>query len=193
MQQALPEGGVWLPEQKKRMEIIDEATADVWVTVDEVTQEQFDEFLLPRNWRKVGRAAGAMDQALFRHSPNGERTSVREQRINDLGFINVARPAAPSPSSSGLIEIMVKKAHVLGFDAGRHLSILHFNDAHYVEVVGDDKNDSALPLKNGASIEQISLPEPWVCELPDPSKTLWAFKPELRSFQGPVELPKNII
>lgn len=197
MQEALPEGGVLLPEQRQHMEIMDEATADVWMTVDTVTQQQFDEFPLPENWRKVGRAAGVMDQALFHHSPDAEELPVREQIINDLRFINVARPAlarpaAPSPSPSGLFEIVVNKAHVLGFEAGRELSVLRFNDQYFVEVVGDDKNDLNLPLADNASIEQIVLNQPWVVVLPNPTKTLWAFKPELRSFQGPIELPENL-
>ena len=191
MQEALPEDGVWLPEQKPHMEIMDETTGDVWMSVDGVTPQQFKAFALPNSWRKVGRAAGAMDQALFRQSPNDSEAPVREQIINDLRFINVAQPSAPGQSPSGLIEIMVNKAHVLGFEASRELSVLHFDDQYFVEVVGDDENDSALPLANGASIQRISLDQPWVVELPQPTQTLWSFKPELRSFQGPVELPKS--
>lgn len=189
MQEALPEGGVLLPEQRPHMEIMDETTMGVWMTVDAVTQKQFDEFPLPDNWRKVGLAAGAMDQALFSHSPDAEHSPVHEQQINDLRFINVARPAAPGQSPSGLIEIMVNKAHVLGFEAGRELSVLHFNDQCFVEVVGDGKNDGDLPLAEGASIKQISLSQPWVIKLPTPTQTLWAIQSGMRSFQGPVELP----
>lgn len=190
MQEALPEGGVLLPEQREHMDIMDETTADVWMTIDAVTQQQFDECPLADNWRKVGRAAGAMDQALFRHSPDAEELPVRNQLINGLRFINVARPAAPSLSPSGLIEITVNKAHVLGFEAGRQLSVLRFSDQCFVEVVGDDANDDKMPLANGAGIEKINLNQPWVVELPQPTTTLWVFKPELRSFQGPIELPK---
>lgn len=191
MQDALPEGGILLPEQRHHMEIMDEATTDVWMTVDSVTPQQFKEFPLPNNWRKVGRAVGVMDQALFRHSPDASEAPVREKIINDLRFINVARPAAPSPSPSGLFEVMVNKAHVLGYDAGRKLSVLNFDNQYFVEVVGDDKNDLGLMLADEATIEQIILNQPWVVVLPNPTKTLWAFKPELRSFQGPIELPKN--
>ncbi len=49
MQEALPEGGVLLPEQKPHMEIMDETTGDVWMSVDGVTQQQFKEFVLPDN------------------------------------------------------------------------------------------------------------------------------------------------
>ena len=189
MQEALPEDGVWLPEQKPHMEIMDETTGDVWMSVDGVTPQQFKAFALPNSWRKVGRAAGAMDQALFRQSPNDSEAPVREQIINDLRFINVARPAAPAQSPSGLIELMVNKAHVLGFEAGRQLSVLRINDQYFVEVVGDNRNDNDLPLSEGASIQQITLSQPWVVTLPNPTQTLWAFKPELRSFQGPIELP----
>ena len=132
-----------------------------------------------------------MDQALFRHSPNASGQPMREQIINGLRFINVAQPSAPQQSASGLVELMVNKAHVLGFEAGRQLSILQFDDKHYVEVVGDDQNDNALPLTAGANIQQVTLSQPWLVELPNPTQTLWVFKPELRSFQGPVELPKN--
>jgi hypothetical protein len=189
MHEALPEGGVWLPDQKPHMEVMDEDTGNVWMTVDGVTQQQFADFKLEENWRKVGRAAGAMDQALFCHSPNASDGPLQEQIINGLRFINVAQPSTPSQSACGLIELMVNKAHVLGFDTGRQLSILQFDGKHYVEVVGDDQNDSALPLSGGASIQKITLSQPWVVPLPTPTQTLWVFKPELRSFQGPVELP----
>jgi hypothetical protein len=173
------------------MEIMDEANANVWMTVDAVTQQQFDEFVLPQNWRKVGRATGAMDQALFCRSPNNREAFVQEKIIKGLRFIHVAQPAPASQSSSGLIEVMVDKAHVLGFDAGRQLSILHFNDRCFVEVVGDNKNDNALPLLDGARIQSITLCQPWLVELPNPTQTLWTFQPTLRSFQGPVELPMS--
>lgn len=187
----MPDGGVLLPEKKPHMEVIDQETGNVWMSVDGVSEQQFTDFELADNWRKVGRAAGAMEQAMFLHSPNAADRSVREQIINALRFINVAQPSAPSQSSSGLVELMVNKAHVLGFEAGRELSILQFNDKCYVEVVGDDQNDSALPLAGGASINKIRLNQPWLAELPNPTQTLWVFKPALRSFQGPVELPKS--
>ena len=191
MQQMLPDGGVWLPEKKAHMEIMDQSNTNVWMTVDAVSQQQFDDYSPPDNWRKVGRAVGAMDQALFRHSPDGDTKPVLEQVINELRFIHVARPAAPSQSASGLIEISVNKSHVLGFDAGREVSVLHYNDQCFIEVVGNNLSDNELPLANGAIIETIKLNHPRVVSLPEPTQTLWAFSPKLRSFQGPIELPQH--
>ena len=191
MQQALPEGGVWLPERKNHMEIMDQSTSDVWMSVEAVTDEQFLEFPLPANWRKVGHAAGAMDQAGFCHSPDSNRAAVKEKTINGVSFINVARPEPPAQSASGLIVIRVNKAHVLGFNKVREISVLYFGDQCFVEVVGNDRFDSGLPLASEARIEEIKLNEPWLVKLPDPTITLWAFSPSMRSFQGPIELPQH--
>ena len=190
MQQKLPKGGVYLAEQKPHMEVIDEVTGNVWMSVEAVSQEQFDAFELAENWRKLGRGAGAMDQALFRHSPNASDQPVREQLIIGLRFINVAQPKfqTSGQTDSGLLEIMVNKAHVIGFAADRQLSVLHLNGRHYVEVVGDNQNDSELPLPDDASIQLVTLSEPWVVDLPTPTQTFWVFQPALRSFQGPVDL-----
>lgn len=190
MRQKSPDGGLLLAERKTHMEVMDEATGNVWMTVNSVTEQEFDDFELAENWRKVGRASGAMDQALFLHSPNADGQPVREQIINGLRFVHVAQPLPPSQSSSGLVEVMVNKAHILGFDVGRQLSVLRFDDKHYVEVVGSNQNDGELDLAKGANIEKITLSKPWVVELPNPTQTLWAFKPALRSFQGPVNLPQ---
>ena len=191
MQQGLPEGGVLLPERKTHMEVLDESSGNVWMSVDSISQQQFDTFELPSGWRKIGLGAGAMDQALFRHSPNASDQPVRDQIINGLRFINVALPQldATQQLACGLFKIMVNKAHVLGFEAGRQVSILRMNNQHYVEVVGDKSSDTELSLQGGAKISQIVLNKPWVVELPTPTQTLWVFQPTLRSFQGPVELP----
>ena len=122
---------------------MDTQTGLVWITAEGVSKARFDSFETGEQWRKVGFAAGAMDQALFAHSPNATEIPVKEQTIQGLRFINVALPQPPSAytQNGGLIEIMVNKAHVLGFAAGRTISILHINGQQFVEVVGDDQGD----------------------------------------------------
>jgi len=84
MKQKLPEGGVYLAEQKPHMEVIDEVTG------------------------------------------NADDQPVREQLIDGLRFINVAQPKfqTSGQTDSGLLEVMVNNAHVIGFAAGRQLSVL---------------------------------------------------------------------
>ncbi|MEM7361165.1 MAG: hypothetical protein AAF431_18905 [Pseudomonadota bacterium] len=188
MQERLPAGGVLIPERRMHMEVMDEITANVWMSIDEVSQDQFHSFELEENWRKVGRGTGAMDQALFRHSPNAADEAVREQIINGLRFINVAQPAAPKPVD-GLVEIMVNKAHVIGFESGREVSVLNKDGQYYVEVVGDHNHDNELDLHESASIQRVQLEEPWVVELPLPTQTFWLMQKDMRSFQGPVAPP----
>lgn len=130
-----------------------------------------------------------MDAALFQYSPDGEGEPVRERLIDGRRFINVAIPADSTSLPGGMTQIMVNKAHVLGFDAGRTLTILSLPQGHFVEVVGSAENDDQLSLPDGASVKTIELQEPWLVALPAPTTTLWDFSFGMRSFQGPVTLP----
>ena len=64
-----------------------------------------------------------------------------------------------------------------------------FEKRDIVEVVGSAENDYQLVLPEGASLKQITLQQPWVVILPNPTQTIWSFAPQMRSFQGPVVLP----
>ena len=89
----------------------------------------------------------------------------------------------------GMLEMMVNKAHVLGYEAGRTLTVLSLPGGDFVEVVGDTAQDDQLPLPEAARLSTIELHEPWIVPLPTPTRTLWHFGDKLRSFQGPVTLP----
>jgi hypothetical protein len=192
MQKQLPPGGVVIPGGRDmHMEVIDTQTGLVWMSVEVVTKQDFDNLELDDTFRPVGIAAARMDAALFRHSPDGEGEPVRERVISGHHFINVAAPGAAKPLPGGMIELMVNKAHVIGFDAGRRLVILSMPEGDFVELVGDADQDHQLPLPEGASLRTIELQEPWVVPLPNPTKTLWRFGEKLRSFQGPVTLPEG--
>ena len=192
MQQHLPPGGVVIPGGRDMdMEVIDTQRGLVWMSVEAVTRQDFDKLELDDSLRPMGIAAACMDAALFRHSPNGEGEPVRERVISGHHFINVAAPGAAKPLPGGMIELMVDKAHVIGFDAGRRLVILSMPEGDFVELVGDADQDHELPLPQGASLRTIELHEPWVVPLPNPTRTLWRFGEKLRSFQGPVTLPES--
>jgi len=146
---------------------------------------------LDESLRGIGIGAAAMDSALFQYSPNAEGEPVRERTIGGRRFINVAIPGERSNLPGGMLEIMVNKTHVLGYEAGRMITILSLPEGDFVKVVGDAEQDDCVPLPEGASLKKIELQQPWIVPLPTPTKTLWHFGSGMRSFQGPVTLPKS--
>lgn len=194
MEEQLPEGGVAIPGGRDpHIEVIEVATGRVWMSVEPATQQDYQALLeqLDESLRGIGIGAAAMDAALFQYSPDGEGEPVRERMIGGRRFINVAIPGDRTPLPGGMMEIMVNKAHVLGYEAGRTLTILSLPEGDFVGVVGTVENDHLLTLPEGASLKQIELKQPWIVPLPTPTKTIWHFSAQMRSFQGPVTLPKG--
>lgn len=193
MQKQLPPVGVVIPGGRgMHMEVIDRQTGLVWMSVEVVTREDYENLELGDSLRGVGIAAAAMDAALFRNSPDAEGEPVRERIIAGHRFINVAIPGQPVSVTGGMLEIMVNKAHVIGFAAGRSVTVLSTPGGDFVECVGDSGQDDQLTLPEGACLKKIALKEPWVAPLPNPTRTLWQFGDNLRSFQGPVQLPEGV-
>ena len=196
MQAQLNLGGVAIPGARDmHMEVID-TEGLVWMSVEVVTQNEFDNLNLDVSLRPVGGlgvGVAAMDAALFKHSPSAEGKPMRERIIDGHRFINVAIPGQPTPLSDGMLEIMVNKAHVLGYKAGRTLAILSLPEGDFVEVVGDADQDDQMVLPQGGSLRKIELKQPWIVDLPNPTKTIWQFGAQMRSFQGPVILPEGCL
>ena len=194
MQEQLPEGGVAVPYGRNlHMEVVEVATGHVWMSVDPATPQDYDILLetLDDSLRGVGIGAAAMDAALFRYSPGGEGEPVRERDIGGRRFINVATPGEPKAHPGGMMKILVNKAHVVGYEAGRKLTIMSSPEGDFVEVVGNADHDEELPLPEGASLKTIELQAPWVVTLPTPTVTFFHFGSGMRSFQGPVSLPQK--
>ena len=192
MQQQLPEGGIAVPDTcDLHMEVIDITSGLVWMSYEAVTEADYLGLELGDSLRGVGIAHAAMDTSQFQYSPGAPEEPVRERMIGGHRFINVAQTKLlKAPVQHGnMKEIMVEKAHVIGFDAGRSLTILSLPEGDFVEVVGSAENDYQLVLPEGASLKQITLQQPWVVILPNPTQTIWSFAPQMRSFQGPVVLP----
>lgn len=195
MRELLPAGGVAIPgAREEHIELLEVATGRVWMTLEAATRQDYDELLadLDESFSPVGIGSASMDAALFKYSPGGEGEPVREKTIGGRRFINVAAPGEPTPLSGGMVEIMVHKAHVVGFVAGRTLTVLSLPEGDFVEVVGTPDNDGDIKLPEGGSLRQVVLNRPWVVPLPNPARTLWSFSPQMRSFQGPVTLPGNL-
>jgi len=192
MQEQLPEGGIAVPYgRNSHMEVVEVATGRVWMSLDPASQQDYDQLLeeLDDSWRGVGVGDASMDAALFRHSPDGEGEPVRERDIGGRRFINVAIPGEPRVHTGGMMQIMVNKSHVVGYEVGRTLTIMSLPEGDFVEVVGNADHDKELPLPEGVCLRTIELQAPWVVPLPSPTTTFFHFGFGMRSFQGPVTLP----
>ena len=93
--------------------------------------------------------------------------------------------------TAGMMKMMVNKAHVLGYEAGRSVTILTLPEGDFVGVVGTPEGDGQITLPEGASLRQLEIQQPWVVVLPTPTTTLWHFGMSVRSFQGPVAVPQK--
>jgi hypothetical protein len=174
------------------MEVMDTATGLVWMTAAPVQLADYAALELEEHLVKVGIARAPMDRAAFQFSPGAPGEPVRERAIDGRLYINVAAPLEQKPPSvpGGPVEISVDKAHVIGFESGRSVAVLHLPEGDFVEVVGDDSNDENLVLPEGGSLGRIELTRPWVIPLPTPTRTFFWFGDAMRSFQGPVTLPE---
>ena len=144
MQEQLPEGGIAVPYgRNSHMEVVEVATGRVWMSLDPASQQEYDQLLeeMDDSLRGVGVGDASMDAALFRHSPDGEGQPVREREIGGRRFINVAIPGEPTVHPGGMMQIMVNKSHVVGYEAGRTLTIMSMPEGDFVEVVGTAEHD----------------------------------------------------
>jgi hypothetical protein len=174
------------------MEVMDTATGQVWMSAAPVQLADFEALELEPSLVKVGIARASMDRAAFQYSPGTPGSPVRERVINGRLFINVAAPMEKTPPTlpGGPLGISVNKAHMIGFEVGRPVTILRLPEGDFVEVVGEDTADESLVLPQGGELTRIELSRPWVVSLPTPTRTFFWFGRSMRSFQGPVTLPE---
>ena len=195
MRETLRAGGYTVPGGRGLfMEVMDTTTGLVWMSAAPVQISDFDTLELDESLRKVGIARAPMDAAAFQSSPGAPGEPVLERVINGRLYINVAAPPPPqdwiAPTQpGGPTEIAVNKEHFIGFAAGRSVAVLSLPEGDFVELVGESKGDDALVLPPGGTLRQITLEQPWVVQLPTPTRAFFWFGDAMRSFQGPVTLP----
>lgn len=174
------------------MEVADTSNMSQWMCVSPATQADYDGLVVTSPLRKSGIGRACMDCAAFVTSP--DLPHVAERTIGGRRFIHVATPTAFTPSSvlGGPADVLVNKRHVIGFDAGRTVSILTNADGHFVELVGLSSTDEGRIFPPGCTLSQITLKQPWIVHLPTPTKTWFWLGKDVRSFQGPIPLPQGI-
>lgn len=176
------------------MELREKATGTLWMSLSPVSPEQFKNIDHGEEFEPFGIATASMDSAGFQHSPNAEGEPVRQRVIDGLRFVNNAEAISLQfpENPEAMAEASVNKAHVVGFKAGRTLSVLRLAEGDFIEVIGNAEKDNSLVLPEGARIDTVVLEQPLVIELPNPTRTLWRLGEDPRSFQGPVSLPISL-
>ena len=171
------------------MEVSDTATGLVWMSTSPVTRAEFDSLAVEQPLKKVGVGWAPMDRAVFLWSPGAPDQPVLQREIGGRKWINVAAPQKITPPDvpDAPARVLVDKAHVIGFEAGRDVSILRLPHGDYVELVGDETEDDQLVLPEVGVIERVYLTKPWVVRLPTPTDAYFWFARGMRSFQGPVK------
>ena len=171
------------------MEVSDTETGLVWMSNSTVTRAEFESLVVEQPLKKVGVGRAPMDRAVFLWSPGAPGAPVLQREIGGRQWINVAAPLkiTPPEAPDGPARVSVDKAHVIGFEAGRDVSILRLPHGDYVELVGDETQDDQLVLPEGGVIEKFHLTKPWVVPLPSPTDAYFWFTRGMRSFQGPIK------
>jgi len=174
------------------MEIMNPADRNVWMRCEPVTEDQYQAVTPDQPFIKSGCAAAAMDRAAFAHS-SGTPGQLLSMECDGLLFHQNARPGdmMPPEIADGPMRVTVHKHHLIGFEAGRELVVMDHDGEHFIEVIGMSDGDENLVLPEGASLRTITLAEPFVVMLPEPTMTYFWMGKNMRSFQGPVDLPAS--
>ena len=173
------------------MELNDTSTGLVWMATSTVTLTDFRNLTTAPPLQKTGLGYAAMDRAVFLSSPGSNQGEILHREIGGWDWINVAKPMEiiPPDTEGGPLRISVDKAHVIGFEADRSVSVLRLPHGDYVELVGESTDDEQLTLPRGGALERIDLKKPWVVRLPSPTDAYFWLGKSMRSFQGPITLP----
>ena len=172
------------------MEIQNAETREVWMCCEPTTEARFSQMEPSSPFIKSGYGRASMDRAAFAHSPR-KPDEFTAMNCDGKPFRHVATPLGfvPPASEGRPMQLSVDKHHLLGFDAGREVTVMELDGMSFIEVIGSGEYDEDLALPEGARLRRSRLAEPLVVLLPEPTTAFFWFGERLRSFQGPVDLP----
>lgn len=186
---ALPAQNQTREPRRLHMELMDFQHGDVWLLQEPVTVEEFKALAVEPPMIKSGMTSGAMDCAGFARSPGADTDGALETRqFGGRVFARVARvrrfgglPRGPAPTL-----IKVEKDHILGYDAGRTLSVALLPDGHYYVEQTEPRPGQEFVTPAGWQLLTLRLDRPWVLRVASPADVY--FFSSLRSFIGPLDL-----
>lgn len=173
------------------MEIMNTQDLSVWMCLEPITEEQYQSVSPAAPWMQSGHAKTCMDRAAFAHSPD-KPEEFSQTECSGFVFRHVATPQNVDPTiyqSTGPKKVLVNKHHILGYEAGREVTVMDLDGEIFIEMIGTSKNDAGRELPDGAKLRTVNLKSPIIIHLPTPTTTYFWFG-EGRSFQGPVDVPE---
>jgi len=171
------------------MELKNTVSGDVWLSVDAITQADFEALEVSAPWIKYGPLRSAPDYTWITRSPFEESDGVvKTLEMSGQKFLYVAQPGQPKPLSGGMgVELWVEKHQVSLFLAGRTLEIL-VNEAgeFFIEQMLGLEGAAPMVLPTGFRLRTLDLTQPLIVRFPTRCR-IYYFLPSCRSFHGPIK------
>lgn len=175
----------WTVGTGLRLEIMEAATADVWLCQTPVDQGRVADLALPHGYTIVGVAGVVADLAYFDRSPDADGDGPLEVReVDGLRFARVARPVDREALGSQAMLLTVRKHHTMLYAAGRTIAVLDLGDERVLTPAWAGPSDAVPELPNGWSLEHVTLTDDLVARIPDPATV--AALADGSGFHGPV-------
>jgi len=174
------------------MEIMDTRSRQVWQTMSDVTQTEYQALAVEAPFVKIGIGALAGHLSYFRRSP-GAAVDGAMDRMEYAGhtWSQCAKPdGAPRfPfGPDGPRQISVLKHHSIVFAAGSEVGYLRSPDGdYYVHVIASGAWIEDLKLPSGWKHERVAIEKELTLHLPCPTTAF--FFANFESYQGPVPAP----
>ena len=140
------------------MEIQNPETRETWMCCEPTTEERFSLMKPLAPFVKMGCGLASMDRAAFAHSPQ-KSDEFTAMDCDGEPFRHVATPTeiVPPAAKGGPMRVTVDKHHLLGFDAGRELTVMEFGGKSFIEVIGSGEHDDDLVLPESAWLSLIHI------------------------------------
>lgn len=175
----------WTVGAGLRLEIMETATADVWLCQTPVEPAKVAALTLADGFTIVGAAPAVADVAYFDRSPDAEEDGPLEVReVDGLRFARVARPVGREAVGSQAMLLTVHKHHTMLYAAGRTISVLDLGDGELLTPAWAGPSDAEPELPAGWSLEHVTLTDDLVARIPDPATV--AALADGSGFHGPV-------
>ncbi len=171
-----------------RLEIMQTATADVWLCQEPVDRETVRALTLPDGFAIAGLGEAVADHAYFDRSPDAEADGPLDVlEVDGLRFSRVARPAGHEEIGPVMV-FSVHKHHTMRYAAGRTISVLYRSDGTALTPAwaGSSPPEPELPV--GWSLTPVELTADLVVRIPDPATVVLV---DGSGFHGPI--PRSVI
>lgn len=175
-----------------RIEIMEQATAKVWLCQSAVTNEQVAALSIPDGYVPALSGEAVADAAFFARSPHADVDGPLDTMcVDGLRFTFVARPVGREPVGQASALLTIDKHHTMLYRSGREIEILDFGDGTVATPAWSNPARAAgvtPELAEGWSIRTVELIADLIAVIPNPATV--AFLNNGSGFHGPIPQAK---